>query len=126
MARRKEPAETTNPRRFADLLFQVVHQIGFGCFQCGPETEQQGGDETKEESRRDHGDIGREIENKREVKVSEQGRERIEQEIVAPNAEDESDQTAANGKQESFGEELPDDPPARGADRQADRDFFGA
>ncbi len=41
MARRKETAEAPDARRFANLLFEIVDQIGPGRLERGAETEQQ-------------------------------------------------------------------------------------
>ena len=44
MTRREETAEASEARRFADLLFEIVNQIGLGRFERGTKTEKDGGD----------------------------------------------------------------------------------
>src|SRR6266576_2496689 len=69
IARRKESAEASHPRRFTDLLFQIVNQIGLRRFKCGTEAEERSRDQTKHERHREHGEVRREIDNEREVDV---------------------------------------------------------
>src|SRR4029450_7175122 len=50
----------------------------------------------------------------------------MEQKIVAPNADNEPDQAAADGEEQTFTEQLTHDSPTRRADRETQRDFLGA
>ena len=57
MTRRKEAIKPSDVRRFADLLFQVIHQIGPRRFQGRSEAEEQRGDEADEERDRENRQI---------------------------------------------------------------------
>ena len=50
----------------------------------------------------------------------------MKQKIVAPNAENESDHTAADREQEAFTQQLPDDTPTRRTERKAQRNLLSA
>ena len=50
MTGREEAAETTNACRFADLLLEIVYQIGLCRFQRGAEAKKHGGDEAEQKS----------------------------------------------------------------------------
>ena len=45
MSRREKAIEPSDVRRFADLLFQIIHQIGSRSFQGRSEAEEERGDE---------------------------------------------------------------------------------
>src|ERR1700681_2815422 len=96
MPRRKETAEPSDARRLADLLFQVVNQIGTRRFERGAEAKQHRGEETKQKRHREHSCVRRKIDNERKVHVVEQSGERMEQEIVAPDTENEPNYSATN------------------------------
>ena len=99
MSRRKESAEASDPRRFADLLFQIVNQIGLRRFKCGTEAKERCRDQTKHERHREHGEVRRKIDNEREVDVVEQRGERVKEEVVAPDAQDQANDATANREQ---------------------------
>src|SRR5579884_3427949 len=124
--RAQKAAQASEARRLAHLLFEVVNQVGFRRFERRTEAEDKCGNETKCERDREHAEIRRKIDDERDVHVVEQCRERMEQEIVAPNAQDEPDCAAADREQQTFGEQLPNDSPARRADGEPHRDFPGA
>src|SRR5438477_4937881 len=87
MSRRKEATEASDPRRFADLLFEIVNEIGLCGFEGWAETKEHGCKETEYEGSREHGEVRRKIDNEREVDVVEQRGERVKQEVVAPDAQ---------------------------------------
>src|SRR5256885_16745021 len=126
MARRKETAQPSNACGFADLLLQVVHQIGLRRFYGGAETEEERGEQAKEKGYAKHGRAWVKIGDEREVERAEHPTERLEHEPVAPDAERESDDAAGHREQQSFAQQLPHDPPARRADCDPDRDLFRA
>src|SRR5437868_5687319 len=99
MSRRKEATEASDPRRVADLLFEIVNEIGLCRFEGRAETEEHGCEETENESDCEHGEVRRKIDNEREVDVVEQRGERVKQEVVAPNAQDQANAAAANREQ---------------------------
>ena len=50
----------------------------------------------------------------------------MEEKIVAPNADNEPDQAAADCEQQTFAEQLAHDSPTRRANCETERDFLGA
>ncbi len=104
MARRKEAAETADACRFADLLLEIVHKICLCRFQSGAETEKNGRDEAEQKCDGEYGRIRPQFNDEGKIHRAEQPRERMEQKIVAPNADDEPDQAAADGEQQTFAE----------------------
>ena len=126
MAWSKETAETPDARRFADLLFQIVDQVRLRRFEGGPEIEEQGREQTEEERRGQDGSAGPKIDHEGKVQRAQRAGERVEQEIVAPNADGESDGAADHGEEQAFAQQLAHDPPARSAKGDAERDFLRA
>src|SRR5437879_3681243 len=99
MARGEETAEASNARRFADLLFEIVHKIGLGRFERRAETEEDGGEQAKQKRHREDGDARCKVDHEGKVHVVEQSGERMEQEIVAPDAKNKTDHAAADVEQ---------------------------
>ena len=64
---REETVQATDVRRFANLLFQVVHQISTRSFQGGTETEEESSKEADEKGDREHGGIGSQIHDDRKI-----------------------------------------------------------
>jgi hypothetical protein len=58
MTRSKETVEPSDMGRFADLLLEIIHQIGPRCLQSWSQTEKQCGEETDEKGDGEDGDIG--------------------------------------------------------------------
>ena len=96
MTRREETAETSDARRFADLLFQIVDQIGLRCFQGWPEAEEQRGEQAEEKCHAEDGDARMEIGDETKVERAEHPAKRLQHEAVAPNADRQSDRATSN------------------------------
>jgi hypothetical protein len=86
------------------LLFQIVNQVGARRFDSGAEAKQYGGEKTKQKRHCQHTCIRRKIDDERKVYVVEQSGQRMQQKIVAPDAEYETDYPATNREQETFAE----------------------
>src|SRR2546421_9797470 len=99
MSRRKEPAEASDPRRFADLLFEVVNQISLRRFQGRPETEEHRRDEAEKKCDRENRKVRPQLDDDRKIHRREQPSKLLEQEIVAPRAEDQSDNPTTKREQ---------------------------
>src|SRR3989440_13057684 len=102
MARGKETAQPSNACGFADLLLQVVHQIGLRGFQSRAETKEQRCEQAEEERDGKDGHARMEIGHEGKVERAEHAAERLEHKTVAPNAERESDGAAGRREQETF------------------------
>src|ERR1700732_3263667 len=96
MARCEKTGEGSDARRLADLLLEIVHELGPRRYERGAEAEEHADEQTKQERYRQHACVRRKIDNEREIHVVEQTGERVEQEIVAPHAENEADHAAAD------------------------------
>src|SRR5437763_7331346 len=90
MTRGEEAAQPSDPCRFADLLFQVVDEISLRRLQGRTETEEERGEQAKEEGYAKHSRAWVKIGDEREVERAEHAAKRPEHETVAPNAESES------------------------------------
>ena len=126
MTWREETAETPDPCRFADLLFQIVDQVRFRCFEGGPEIEEQGREQTEQERCGQDGSARPKIDHKGKVQRTERPGQGMEQEIIAPHANGESNRAADRGEEQTFAQQLAHDPPARSAKGDAERHFLRA
>ena len=102
MARRKETAETSDARRFAHLLFQIIHEIGFGRFERGSEAKQHCRDDAEEERYRKNRKVWPQFDDDREINRREQALKLLQQKTVTPGAEHETDRAAENCEQKTF------------------------
>jgi hypothetical protein len=73
------------------LLLEIVHKISLCRFQRRAEAEKHGRDEAEQESDGKYGRIRSQFNDEGKIHRTKQSRERMEQEIVAPHADDEPD-----------------------------------
>src|ERR1700736_852188 len=111
MSRRKEAAEASDASRFADLLLQVVDEIGLGGFERGAKAEKHRRDDAEKECYRENRKVWPQFDDHRKIHRGEQALKLLQQQIVAPGAEHKADHAAAKSKEESFTKQLPDNPP---------------
>ena len=92
----KKRLQTPRASGFADLLFEIVHEIRPGRFQSRPQTEERVWREAKEKGDREHGRVRPEIEDEGEIqRAEERAKERSEQ-VVAPDAQEQTGDSAAD------------------------------
>src|SRR5207249_10689233 len=99
---RKETTQTTDARRFADLLFQVLNQIGLSCLERRAKDKKHCRDEEKQQRDCKHSRVRPQFHDKRESDRSEQTAQLLEQNIIAPGAQNQADEAAAHSQQKAF------------------------
>ncbi len=64
------------------------------------------------------------VDDERKIYRTKQGSERIEQEIVAPDADQQTGYAAKDRQEQAFAKQLAHDSPARRAESETQRDLF--
>src|SRR5882762_4495836 len=120
----EKAAEASDARWFADLLFEVVHEIRPRRFYGRAEAEKHCREKTKQKCRRQHGRIRAQFHDDGEISGSQQTTELLKKKIVAPGTDHEPDRATAKSKQKALAEQLSYDLPARRPHREPDGNLF--
>src|SRR3954452_8289680 len=123
MTRGEEAIDAAEVCRFAGLLLQVIYQVGLGRFQRWSEAEEQRRSEAEEERGAKDERVRFNRNGDREAHRTEERRERFEQELVAPETDQQSRDPARDREEQAFAKQLPDDAPAGRAECDADGHF---
>ena len=110
----------------AALLFERVDEIGARGLERGAERENERGHEAEQERDAEHACIRLHVEREGLAVQAGDGRERPDEQVVAPDRDEQAERAAGAGEHEALDEQLANDAPAVGAEREAERDFLSA